>query len=118
MSVSRLCKVSVISNSIKKAFLCADTCQSAEDTLWRAVAARAVLDAVGYPGISDPEKWNKAVREARLWFRYSDDNKTLQSVFAMAGINLKLVRIDVLKVPVRYYDKMLGSDGFKYYKET
>lgn len=117
MSVSRLCKVPVISDSIKKAFLCADVCQSAEDALWRAVAARAVLDAVGYPGISDPEKWNKVVREARLWFRFSDDNKTLQSVFVMAGINLKLVRKDVLKVPVRYFDKRLGPDGFKYYKE-
>ena len=117
MSVSRLCKIPIISDSIKRAFLCADVYQSAEDILWRAVAARAVLDAVGYPGISDPEKWNKAVKEARLWFRYSDDNKTLQSVFAMAGINLKLVRIDILKVSVRYYDKMLGPDGFKYYKE-
>lgn len=118
MSISRLCKVSVISDSIKRAFLCTDIYQSAEDTLWKAVAARAVLDAVGYPGTSDPEKWNKAVREARLWFRYSDDNKTLQSVFAMAGLNLKLIRIDVLKVPVRYYYKMPGPDGFKYYKET
>lgn len=117
MSVSRLCKVSVVSDSIKRTFLCADECQSAEDTLWRAVAARAVLDAVGFPGISDPEKWNKAVREARLWFRYSDDDRTLQSVFAMAGINLKLVRTDVLKVPVRYYDKTRGPEGFKYYKE-
>ncbi len=116
MSISRLCKIKIIPKSIKQTFLCARI-DTAEDDLWLAVAARAVLDAVGYPGISDPEDWNKTVREARLWFRFSDDDKNLQMIFDMAGINLALIRSEVLKVPVRYYEKKMGPNGFKYYKE-
>lgn len=106
-----------MSDRVCKAFMRSDPCNTPEEKIWRAVAARAVLDAVGKPGVSDPDKWNKAVKEARLWFRYSDDDKNLQTVFELAGVELAVVREEVLKVKVRYYERRRGENHWTYFKE-
>jgi len=115
--IGKMVRTKEVSDLICRIFIRSPHCMTPEEQLWRSVAARAVLDAVGKPGVSDPDKWNKAVKEARLWFRYSDDDHTLQTVFDLARVELSTVRKEVLKAPVRYYEKRRVGGQWRYFKE-
>lgn len=68
--------------------------------LWREVAARATLDALGYTGITDqPSLHDRMVSAARNWFRFVGDAR---EVFVMAGVDLDEVREGVLGVRAIY----------------
>ncbi len=45
-----------------------------EETLWRKVATRAVLDAMGHTGLSEHAHHNRVVRSARLWLRFGHND--------------------------------------------
>jgi hypothetical protein len=62
--------------------------------MWREVVARAIMDALGYTGQTEPDKHNAILREAQWWFKYSPD---LQEVFDFAGIPLKTTRDSVME---------------------
>jgi hypothetical protein len=61
--------------------------------LWRECVARAVMDALGYTGQTEPDKHTAIQWEAERWFRYSKD---LQEVFELADLPLKTTRDAVL----------------------
>lgn len=53
--------------------------------MWREVAARAVLDALGYTGLNETQPHNRAIVEARHWFQNNRDD--VEAVFDLAGID-------------------------------
>lgn len=73
-----------------------------EDDLWQSVAARACLDAIGITGLQrDPPKHNRAVREARVWFRFDPDG-LCEEVLENAGVPFERTRAIVLAEPTRF----------------
>lgn len=83
---------------IKIAFRRAPPPTYGEMALWRAVASRATLDALGFSGYGDILKHNRVVQNARNWFRLGDT----VFVFEMASVDLKPVKEEVLAAPGRY----------------
>ena len=70
MSVRRLSNIDKIPVQIRRAFRNAPEPKEWEETLWREVAARMVLDALGYTGLgSEPDDNDAAIRDAKRWFR-------------------------------------------------
>ena len=83
---------------IKIAFRRAPPPTCGEEALWRAVASRATLDALGFSGYGDILKHNRVVQNARNWFRYGGT----AFIFEMASVDLKPVKEEVLAAPGRY----------------
>jgi hypothetical protein len=84
-----------------------------EKRLYVEMTARAVMDAYGHTGMSDPVKHNVEVSDARHWFQ---SGETLEFFFAMADVSLTIVRAEVLKASVDCYmeipdDKKYGANG-------
>ena len=84
---------------IRRAFATADRPQTSYELLEREIAARAVLDAIGVTGEASPFDHDRAVRDARTWFRWSDN---VEAVFSNAGLVIDDVRRLVLAISVRY----------------
>lgn len=63
-------------------------------TLWREVVARAILDALGITGQTEPDRHNAILHDAQWWFKYSPD---LREVFDLAGLPLKITRDSVIE---------------------
>jgi hypothetical protein len=99
MSASRLPFFETVPAPVRRAFATADHPQSPWELLEREIAARAVLDAVGITGESMPLDHNRAVREARGWFRWSAN---VEAVFEYAGLRIDNVRAAVLACPPLY----------------
>lgn len=102
MSCSQLPFLTNVPMPIRRAFATADEPQTAHQALEREVAARAVLDALGITGESTPLRHNRAVRDARGWFRWAPN---VEAIFDRAGLEIDRVRKLVLACPPRY----LGS---------
>lgn len=78
---------------VRFAFRRAPVPQSNEDRLWREVLARAVLDALGYTGMSEIWKHNKAMYESQKWFCEKDE---VEFVCDLAAVDFKPVRETIL----------------------
>lgn len=80
-------------------FYKADEPRSPEETLWRWIAARAVLDALGFTPPLRNSRNNKehlaTMHEAQSWFRTGWQAK---EVFTNAGMPYEPVRDSVLKL--------------------
>lgn len=82
----------LVPQNVKYVFRHADPVDSEEQLLWRLVAGRAVLDAVGWTGFG-PSLYKKhlaAVIDAQRWWRNNWDYA--QVVFDRAGIAIDGVR--------------------------
>lgn len=89
---------------IKNAFKKAPSPYLSEENLWRDVAARGILDAMGFTGLTgEPTKHNKAVREARMWFKFDEEN--VETVFDLAGLEYKAIREIVVDWEPRYFEE-------------
>lgn len=89
--------------AIRRAFSLVDRPETPEVALWREVAARLVLDALGETGLNgEPAKHNRAVREARLLFRMQP--ACAEGIFFCAGLDFAPVRGAVLRQPGRYIE--------------
>ncbi len=78
--------------NVKYVFKHADPVVSEEQLLWRLIAARAVLDAVGWTGFG-PSLYKKhlsAVIDAQRWWRNNWDYA--QQIFDLAGVEIEGVR--------------------------
>lgn len=75
--------------------------ESADETMFREVVARAILDAVGLTGISEANEHNAVVRDARGWFKTSED---VSYIFNLSGIDEdpKVIGEALLKVKVKH----------------
>ena len=113
MSVRRLSNIDAIPHEIRRAFRNSFEPREWEETLWREVAARMTLDALGYTGLTgEPEKHDAAVREARRWFKGIPELDSPVIVFDYAVMSgyFHVVRDEVLKYPITY---MLDEDDFE-----
>lgn len=120
MSSRRLLTLKNVPHRIKLAFWRAPTPKTNVDRLWREVAARAVLDALGHTGIGQATRHNRLVMWTRLWFRHTDkfilsqeqtgddellkDTHGVEDVFEFADIDLPPVREEVLNMKDAYKD--------------
>lgn len=105
MSLRRLSNIDCIPIEISKAFRNADEAVVSEVILWREVAARMVLDALGYTGLTgEPEKHDATVKEARRWFRGIPDTQSPMTIFDYANMTGYYFDIKkaVLEYPVTY----------------
>lgn len=105
MSVRRLSNIDKIPITIRKAFRNAPEPREWEETVWREVAARMVLDALGYTGLgSEPEENDAAIRDAKRWFRGIPNPEDPIMVFDYANMEhyLANIREIVLNYPVTY----------------
>jgi hypothetical protein len=96
MSARRIALTAAIPLEIRRVFNQADECATEEEELFREVAARAVFDALGYTGHSEPDKHRAAVREARLWFKYEP---YAEVVFSNGGILFEGMRESIAGTP-------------------
>ena len=103
MSTRRLFLLLEIPEQIRRQFKVAVGREnlSGEEKLWIEVAARATLDAIGYTGLNEVGPHNKAVQEARLWFKFSGE---AQDIFDIAEIDLKKIRKYVLSQSGQYIE--------------
>jgi hypothetical protein len=91
-------------DNVKNIFKKAPTPYRTEENLWRDVAARVILDAMGFTGLTgEPTKHNKAVREARMWFKFDDEN--VQMVFDLAGLELYTIKETIVNWEPRYFEE-------------
>ncbi len=105
MSVRRLSNIDKIRIKIRRAFRNASEPKEWEETLWREVAARMVLDALGYTGLgSEPDESDAAIRDARRWFRGIPTREDPVIVFDYANMENYFagIRDTVLDYPVTY----------------
>lgn len=94
--------------------------KSMEQMLWREVAARMTLDALGitpdavriFDGMarSDYKVYARAVTEARVWFRKRKDPEL---VFEMAGVDIGPVQEAVLKLAPLVEPRNLRADNVR-----
>lgn len=84
MSTRRLLFIENVPKPIRRAFEGSESDLSPEIKLWREVAARAILDSLGYTGLNELQPHNKAIIEARQWFQTSKED--VETVFDLAGI--------------------------------
>jgi hypothetical protein len=102
LSVKRLVTLDRVPVEIKRAF-----CKSPDPfitygyrAIWKEIAARAVLDALGYTGLTDePGLHDRVITEARNWFKFDPYSR---DVFLLAEIELDEVRPHVLATPAKY----------------
>lgn len=90
MSYRVLVECKDVPESARRAFGIAARPNSAEESLWRDVAARMVLDACGYTNFSKADKGDyrehlKVMGEAHNWFR--NDASEVEEVFDMANVD-------------------------------
>lgn len=97
----------LVPDAVKYAFRHADVCTSEEQLLWRLVAARQVLDAVGVTGYgpSAHRKHMRAIIEAQKWFRDSWDD--VRIVFDFAGVPVEGVREIMMEYHVDEEDRVI-----------
>jgi hypothetical protein len=76
----------------------ADEPKTREENLWREVAARLTLDALGFTSVGNKSKQErvKAMSEAQALFRYSPEDAML--VFMAGGIQFAPVQDAVMKI--------------------
>lgn len=87
---------------VLRAFKLVDPPSCPEETLWREVALRMTLDALGFTGTTDDATaHDKLVRESRIWFKVNPDEDA-QTVFDLAGIDFSPVRNHILEAPAAY----------------
>jgi hypothetical protein len=110
----RIVTMGEIPFNIRKAFYNSPEPVTPYDYLWREVAARLILDAIGLTGHHNkPYMHNEAVRSARNWFNLNDVD--VNEVFDLAGLEdyTNIIREEVLKVEVEYFitkaDEMFGE---------
>lgn len=69
--------------------------------LWRAACSRLIHDAFGHTGMTDAADHDRAMRDARLWFRHHDDS--VEEVFDLAGVpDWEGVREEVVQHEAEY----------------
>jgi len=85
MSTRRLLFIAEVPKQIRRAFEGSEYNLLPETKLWREVAARAILDSLGYTGLNELQPHNKAVIEARHWFQVRQED--VCTVFDLAGID-------------------------------
>ena len=95
MSTRRLLFIPAIPRQIRRSFDISEHDILPETKLWREVAARAVLDSLGYTGLNEMQPHNKAVIEARHWFQVCRED--VYTVFDLAGIDPEAVVPYLLK---------------------
>lgn len=95
MSTRRLLFIENVPKTIRRSFEGSDEGLTPEVRLWREVAARAVLDSLGYTGLNEIQPHYKAVIEAREWFQ--TDREDVETVFDLAGIEYSSVVPYLLK---------------------
>lgn len=113
MSVRRLLGIKKIPHGIIKPFRNAEEPNSPEEVLWREVAARMILDAMGYTGMTgEPDKHDEVVKEARRWFRGIPYPESPVAVFDNAALigYLPEVKAEVLKWSVQYLTEDIYDD--------
>lgn len=87
---------------VQRAFTLVSPPSCPEELLWREVAMRATLDALGHTGTTDDATaHNKLVREARVWFRMNVEGDA-ETVFSLAGIDFPPVRKSILSATPAY----------------
>lgn len=94
ITIDRLYASRRVPINIKRAFYLSDDPDSSEQELFRNVAARAVLDALGITGLSEQPYHGDAIVEARQWFRlctmddipFRGEYDTPEFVFDCAGV--------------------------------
>lgn len=79
---------------VRSAWIQAGDPSCPEQELFRETIARAILDALGYTGLSEPDEHFFAVLDARDWFEKSQD---LAYIFELAGVHPVLIRDTILK---------------------
>jgi hypothetical protein len=101
MTRSRIPITDGVPEPIRRAFTLVEDPSCPEEALWREVATRMVLDALGYTGSTDDMgTHNKLVREARIWFRMM--TRDVGMVFDLAGIDPAPVREYILSMEPAY----------------
>lgn len=95
MSTRRLLFIEDVPKPIRRSFEDTDEGLMPEVKLWREVAARAVLDSLGYTGLNEIQPHNKAIIEARQWFQTNHED--VEIVFDLAGIDPNSITPHLLK---------------------
>ena len=106
MSTRRLSNIDSIPHSVTRAFRNASEPKTSQEVLWREVAARMTLDALGYTGLTgERDKHDNAVREARRWFKGIPYPESPKIVFDYADMTpyFPSVKTAVLNHPVTYF---------------
>lgn len=85
---------------IRQAFYQVNEEREPEQNLWLEIAARALLDATGSTGLTDPVHHNDAVREARNWWIVAGED--METVAEYSGVNLMGIRASVLALKPVY----------------
>lgn len=88
MLVDDVLQAESIPEAVKRAFWLADPPLCNEQILWREVAARLILDAVGMTPsweANDDMAHRRVVFEARQWLR--DESEDVREVFDLAGVS-------------------------------
>lgn len=79
-------------------FKALDTMQTAADQhrqVWQRVVRRLIQDAFGNTGHSDPNDHDRAMRQSRMWFRFSPED--VEMVFDLAEVeNWREIRREVI----------------------
>jgi hypothetical protein len=105
VSVKYLSGIQSIPIEITMAFRNAEEPKNSQETLWREVAARATLDALGYTGrTAEPDQHDAIIKEARLWFKGIPIPESPHIVFDNASLlpYFPKVKEAVLNYPVTY----------------
>jgi len=108
MSAHRIIYSPGVPSSIQNVFLNLKDPTCREQIMWREVAARAILDALGHTGISEKPYHNRTVREARNWFKFADGNPdALGPIFAFdcADIELSSIYKDIINAKPFLYEE-------------
>lgn len=95
-------RLKTLDNKIGEVFRSLDSPENQYVCLWREVVSRAIWDAIGSTGISDKELHDKTVREARRWFKFSEE---YEDIFEMAGVEPNPIIKEVFRIKPTYYDE-------------
>jgi len=102
MGASRVPFLDDVPKTVREAFRKRQTPRSPEQALYQDIVARAVMDACGYTGLNIPKRQDEIMREARLWFKFGGEDRSM--IFELAGLEEERIRQAIIAIAPKYSD--------------
>lgn len=98
----KIAQYKFVPRAIRKAMFQSRSPANSYEQLFQSIAGRAIMDAIGFTGLENPHEHNMAVRQARVWFKFSEN---VEEIFELGGlVCAKEVRAAVIKATGIYRD--------------